>query len=240
MRRVPDDPGSSRVPVGLEVSSDETHGLDGGFFGVRRLGLRNRRADGSLSAPYACDFVVRPKGVDAVVVAIFHRPPSGGARVLLRESLRPALALGRAPTSVPVPDARRYLTLTEVVAGIIERDDVGEAGIVCRAAIEVKEEAGLAVSPEQVFRLGAGTFPSPGSMPERYHLLAVEIADPAAAVEPEGDGSPMEEGATIRWVGLNEAIAACVAGEIEDAKTELVLRRLREHLSREATGEAQG
>ena len=79
--------------------------------------------------------------------------------------------------------------------------------------------------------LGAGSFPTPGAMPERYWLSAVEIDDPAAQRAAEGDGSPMEEGSTTEWIELEAAIAACVAGEIEDLKTELCLRRLRDHLA---------
>jgi hypothetical protein len=41
----------------------------------------------------------------------------------------------------------------------------------------------------------------------------------------------MEEGAASRWVALDDAIAACVAGAIEDAKTELTLRRLKDRLA---------
>jgi ADP-ribose pyrophosphatase len=223
------DPDGRRV-VDLDVSSDEVIGLDGGFFGIRRLGLRNIRSDGSRSDPYVCDFIVRPKGVDAVVVAIFHRG-AGGCRVLLRDGLRPALARGRTPADLAVPDARSYLMLTEVVAGIIERQDVGVDGIRRRAALEVEEEAGLQVDPRDVVFLGAGSFPTPGSMAERYHLLAVEVADPEAAAPPAGDGSPMEEGARTRWMGLDAAIEACVEGQIEDAKSELALRRLRDFLS---------
>ncbi len=40
----------------------------------------------------------------------------------------------------------------------------------------------------------------------------------------------MEEGATLTWRPLDEAIAACEAGDIEDAKTEVALRRLRDRL----------
>ena len=36
----------------------------------------------------------------------------------------------------------------------------------------------------------------------------------------------MEEGSRQQWVTLNEAIARCEQGQIEDAKTELGLRRL--------------
>ena len=42
----------------------------------------------------------------------------------------------------------------------------------------------------------------------------------------------MEEGATTRWLPLDAAIAACVRGDLPDLKTELGLRRLRDHLGR--------
>ncbi len=217
--------------VGIEVESDAVVGVDGGFFGIRRTRLRNVRADGSRSAAYGCDFVVRPKGVDAVVVALYHVPPDGSAvRVLLRRGLRPALALGRPAEALAVADPDDYLLLTEVVAGIIENDDRGEDGIRRRAAAEAHEEAGYRVDPADVEFLGAGSFPSPGSMPERYHLVAIAVADPGVAEPAPGDGSPMEEGATCRWEALDVAIAQCVIGRIEDGKTELVLRRLRDHL----------
>jgi hypothetical protein len=41
----------------------------------------------------------------------------------------------------------------------------------------------------------------------------------------------MEEGARTRWLSLEAALAACVRGEIADLKTELGLRRLRDHLA---------
>lgn len=215
--------------VDFEIISDHVEGVRGGFLAVRRLHLRNLREDGSRSEPYVCDFLVRPKGVDAVVVAVYHRSDAG-VQVLLRDGLRPALTKGRDARSLPIPDERVSLTLTEVVAGIIEVGDRGEAGVRARAAIEVEEEAGYRVSPEDVVFLGAGSFPSPGSMPEKFWLVAVEVADPSAQQPALGDGSPMEEGATTQWMGLDEAIASCVDGTITDAKTELVLRRLRDRL----------
>ncbi len=92
------------------------------------------------------------------------------------------------------------------------------------------QQAGFVVGPETVRLLGAGTFPSPGSMAEKFWLAAVEIDDPAAQEAPRGDGSPMEEGVTTRWMELDQAIDACLRGEIEDAKSELTLRRLRDWL----------
>jgi type IV secretory pathway ATPase VirB11/archaellum biosynthesis ATPase len=66
-------------------------------------------------------------------------------------------------------------------------------------------------------------------MVEKFYFTAVEV-DPATQVELVGDGSPMEEGARTTWLLLDDAIAACVRGELADLKTELGLRRLREHL----------
>lgn len=214
----------------LELLREEVHGAEGGFLRVRRLHLCNRTADGGRSAHYVCDFAVRPKGTDAVVVALWRRGDAG-VEVLLRRGLRPAMWFGRAPDELPIADAAPTMWMTEVVAGIIERSDVGEAGVRARAAAEAWEEAGLRLSPAAFEFLGAGTFPTPGSMPEKFWLLAAEVEPHAQPSVPEGDGSPMEHGAHTHWRGLDHAIAACVAGEITDAKTELILRRLRDRLA---------
>ncbi|MCR9166477.1 MAG: NUDIX hydrolase [Nannocystaceae bacterium] len=216
--------------VGIEVLSHAEHGGQEGFLRVERYRLRNRRDDGTLSAEYICDFLGRPKGPDAVVVVLYHRDTDGQVSVLLRAGLRPALRLGRPSDALPVPEPST-LMFTEVVAGIVERGDLGEAGIRTRAAIEAHEEAGVRIDPTSVVFLGAGTFPSPGSMPEKFWLTAAHVEHPGAAQTPPTDGSPMEEGASCWWTPLNEAIEACVRGDIEDAKTELALRRLRDTLT---------
>lgn len=219
---------------GLHVDGDEVVGREGGFLGIRRLRLRNTRTDGTLSDSYVNDFAVRPMGLDAVVVVVWHRA-GDRVRVLVRDGLRPTLAFGREAARLVVPDPRPYLFLTELVAGILEIDDRGEDGLRARAAAEVREEAGFIVAPESITLLGAGSFPSPGSLPEKFFLTAVEIADPATQLPLEGDGSPMEEGAVTRWLDLDVAIQQCVDGAIEDCKTELGLRRLRERLRASAT-----
>lgn len=218
--------------AGLEIEKEELIGR-GGFLAIRRLTVRNRREDGSRSRPYLCDMVERPMGLDAVVVAVFTRA-RGPVEVLLRDALRPSLVLGRDGTSpTPLPDTRDRLRFPELVAGIIEGEDKGEDGVKHRAALEVAEEAGYQVRAADVLLLGAGTFPVPGMIGERWWLTAVEVADPDHQGPPEGDGSPMEEGAESRWMPLDAAIAACVAGTLEDTKTELTLRRLRDQLSRD-------
>lgn len=218
---------SEHEVVELIVDGDERLG-QGGFLEIRRFRLRNRRADGSASAPYVCDSVARPYGQDAVVVVVYARD---GRRtmVLVRDGLRPGLALGRDHARAPLPEPAARPFATELVAGVIEDGDHGERGLCTRAAHEVHEEAGFVVSPDAVTILGAGMLPSPGSMVEKFYFVAVEV-DPAAQRAPGGDGSPMEEGARTRWLDLDEAIAACVRGEIADLKTELGLRRLRDHL----------
>lgn len=210
--------------VELVVDSDERAG-GGGFLEIRRLWLRNRRRDGSLSARYICDSIARPYGQDAVVVCIH-----AGRRVLVRDGLRPALFFGRRPADAPLPEAPARPMLTELVAGIIEAGDHGEAGLRARAAAETLEEAGFVVDPARVRLLGAGMFPSPGAMVEKFYFVAVEV-DPDAQLPLPGDGSPMEDGATTRWLDLDDAIAACVRGDITDLKTELGLRRLRDVLA---------
>jgi ADP-ribose pyrophosphatase len=209
------------------VDSDERVG-DGGFLALRRLRLRNERADGSASAQYVCDAVVRPYGQDAVVVAVYARTERG-IEVLVRSGLRPTLALGREPERAPIPEEKPGLFLMELVAGIVEDGDRGDMGLRGRAASEVLEEAGFLVDQDSVFMLGAGMFPSPGCLVEKFYFAAVEV-DPATQQPLAGDGSPMEEGAQTTWFLLEDAIAACNAGVLTDLKTELGLRRLRDHL----------
>jgi len=214
--------------VGFVIDSDELVG-QGGFLAIRRLRMRNRRADGSISPPYVCDAIARPYGQDAVVVAVYART-ARGIEVLVRDGLRPALLAGRDPARAPLSEPPPQMFLTELVAGILETGDVGEAGLRRRAAHEVEEEAGFVVEPAAVVLLGAGTYPSPGCMVEKFYFTAVEV-EPATQQPLAGDGSPMEEGAHTRWMALEAAIEACVHGELVDLKTELGLRRLRDHLA---------
>ena len=215
--------------VELVVDSDEVVGT-GGFLALRRLRLRNRHRDGSLSAQYVCDSIVRPYGQDAVVVAVYARR-AGGISVLVRSGLRPPIVFGRDAARAPLPEPAPSPFVTELVAGILENTDHGEAGLRTRAAHEVLEEAGFVVEPSAVELLGAGMYPTPGAMIEKFYFVAV-VVDPATQVALAGDGSPMEEGATTRWLELDDAVAMCTRGEIVDLKTEIGLRRLRDHLRR--------
>jgi ADP-ribose pyrophosphatase len=137
---------------------------------------------------------------------------------------------------LPEPE---YLLVEELVAGVLEPGEVGLAALRRRGAEEVREEAGIEVAPEKLIPLGGPFFPLPGIVSEKIHLLAAEVVRPPGEgpydAPHEGDGSPLEEGAVLEWRELFAAIAACEGGEIEDAKTEIALRRLAARLGREAT-----
>jgi ADP-ribose pyrophosphatase len=89
----------------------------------------------------------------------------------------------------------------------------------------------VTVAAEAVERLGPASYPTAGLFAEVFHFAAAEVADPRAAVAPPTDGSPFEEGASLEWVALDEALRRCDDGRIVDLKTELALRRLRGKIS---------
>ncbi len=217
----------------IEIVEDRTSTArcDEGFLRLKRYRARNRRDDGSASPVYPIDVIDRPT-LDAVAVCLWARGP-GGVEVLTRRGLRPAAYFRRGQRTV-LPD-RDYLLLEELVAGVIEPGEIGLDALRRRAADEVLEEAGLRVAPERFAPLGGAFFMLPGIASEKIHLVEAEVErgdGPAVQPAPEGgDGSPLEEGAELRWWRLDEAIAACEQGEIEDAKTEIALRRLAARLS---------
>jgi ADP-ribose pyrophosphatase len=202
------------VIAGFDVLSDQRVG-EGGHLRVRRLRLRLVRDDGTRTAEGGWDYVERPMGLDAVVLALYRRQ---GARVevLLRAGVRVPLQFGR-PEKAP-------LLFSELVAGILEPGD----DIPRRAAAEALEEAGLQVAPAAFRPLGAPMFPTPGMCAELFHFVCAEVPLEAAAQAPAGDGSIFEEGALLEWVDLEEALTRCALGQIQDLKTELGLRRLRD------------
>jgi ADP-ribose pyrophosphatase len=212
------------APVtGLEVVEDftATGRCDEGFLHVRRLRVRNVRADGTHSQTYRVDVVDRPR-LDAVAVLVWRRGAEG-LEFLTRQNLRPA-AFFRATKVPTVPDGRSHLFCEEIVAGLVEPEDRGEAGLLQRAAAEVREEAGFTVSPGAVRLLGPPFFVAPGIISEKIFLAEVDVTGLEAAA-PEGDGSPLEEGGAVQWRTLASLRAALADGTIQDAKTELALTR---------------
>jgi ADP-ribose pyrophosphatase len=210
--------------VDLEVLEDFSASArcDEGFLQIRRLRVRNRRADGSTSPIYRVDVVDRPR-LDAVAVLVFRRNAQGAHEFLTRQNLRPA-AHFRKDKHPTVPDGRSHLFCEEIVAGLFEAADEGEAGVRARAAAEVFEEAGYRVEPASVVLLGPPFFVAPGIVSEKIFLTAVDVTG-LSAQAPEGDGSPLEEGGDPTWHSQAQLLAAIDSGRVQDAKTELALRR---------------
>ncbi|HXL39315.1 MAG TPA: hypothetical protein VN928_02130, partial [Myxococcales bacterium] len=78
---------------GFEVTSDQRVG-EGGHLRLRRMRMRILLSDGSRTSEGSWDYVERPMGLDAVVVALFRRRP-GALEVLLRHGVRVPVQFGR-------------------------------------------------------------------------------------------------------------------------------------------------
>jgi ADP-ribose pyrophosphatase len=194
----------------LEVVEDLTTSArcDEGFLQVRRLRVRNRRSDGSTSPVYRVDVVDRPR-LDAVAVLVYLRPA----------------AYFRKDKSPVVRDAVNHLFCEEIIAGLLEPGDVGAEGLRARGASEVLEEAGFTVAPDALELLGQPFLVAPGIISEKIFLAAVDVTGLEHGL-PAGDGSPLEEGGTLRWRSATDLSAAIESGEVQDAKTEIALSRL--------------
>ncbi|MEZ4326262.1 MAG: NUDIX hydrolase [Polyangiales bacterium] len=211
--------------ISIEVVDDQsaTARCDQGFLKLRRLRLKNRYQDGTESAPYPYDVVDRA-ALDAVVM-LLHRTGPDGVEVCIRSSLRPPLGV-RTRT-----ETQTVSVLWEVPAGLIEPEEAAGVsvdgvlpGVRSCAARETLEETGYVVPEERFEPLGRMTYLSPGVLAERLHYVVASL-DGCTVGDPTLDGSPVEEGSTLLFVSLADAIAAVDRGDIQDAKTEVALRR---------------
>jgi ADP-ribose pyrophosphatase len=194
----------------------ETRIGEGGFLELRRVELVTVQ-DGTRSQSFPYDLVER-RALDACVMAA-HHVDEGRVWVWLRSSVRPPIGLRR-------DERASSAVLWELPAGLIEPGESPRAA----AARELAEELGFEVTESALSDLGPPAFPAPGCIGEVHHFFHVEVA-PATRAEPKGDGSPVEAGATVIAIPLEEALAACRRGALPDEKTELALRRLAEVLS---------
>jgi 8-oxo-dGTP pyrophosphatase MutT (NUDIX family) len=180
-------------------------------------------ADGTKSGPYKNEFIHR-KGYDSVAVAVY-REENRGISIALRGQIR-IPALSRKTLKLSLAERSHGLYLMEVVAGSLETEDKGKNKILERAAAEVYEEAGFIVKPKDIISLGAPFFTSPGQSSEKIFPFAVKVDNGGNSV-PRGDGSLLEKDASVvKFIPVEKVIFLINKGEIQDAKTEIVILRL--------------
>jgi ADP-ribose pyrophosphatase len=218
-----------------DVSPQDTTG----FLRLIRRRFRAHYPDGSSSEPFLYDSIDR-RAIDAVVICAHFQSgdssrdsstDSSPARpwVYLRSALRPPLfnrAKTRGPYAVPEPPG----ALWELPAGLVEEHDQNPTGPALTAQRELFEELGFQVPLDTVRSLGPALLPAPGFVAEQHFYFHVEV-DPVTRREPALDGSPLEHFGQVIALPLAEALEWCRKGTIQDAKTELGLRRLAEELA---------
>jgi 8-oxo-dGTP pyrophosphatase MutT (NUDIX family) len=203
-----------------------------GFLRRHRLRAKSVLENGHRTDVYTVEYVDRAPHLRTAVAVAIYAPRLGAApeegMVLLRRQLR-------YPVLVSTGDA----LFTEVVAGIIE----GEEPLVSATAREVFEESGLEVGESAIQTLGPSFFVTPGAFTERVYPMMVRVdlaeLERAPSLPLPGDGSPMEDGAELIVLSLAEALRQITDRQegstgIQDAKTEIVLHRLRLQLEAQA------
>lgn len=212
----------------LAIVRDERPPLaERGFVYIRKLELVATFAGGKKSEAFPY-FAVERSRLDAVVVLAHFTGADGAPHVVLRSSIRPPV-FSRPMEARPFEEKESLGELWEVPAGLVEEDETTPTGLTRCAARELFEETGIEVDPSKMLPLGPATFPTAGVIGERHFFFRVEV-DPSNPKTPPEDGSVLEREAKIALVSLEDALQACRDGEIEDAKTELGLRRLAEAL----------
>jgi ADP-ribose pyrophosphatase len=210
----------------LEVLEDVSPSVPPGFLKLVRRRLRVRYPDGEESAPFTYDELDR-RALDAVVIAA-HFARNGERWVYLRSALRPPVRF-RDPARSP-GGQRETGALWELPAGLIEPGEQTRTGVIEAGRRELLEETGFDASAADFRVLGPPTWPSPGVMAERHFFVELEV-QPELRGEPSLDGSALEREGRVIALPLSRALELCRSGRIEDAKTEIGLRRLAEALN---------
>ncbi|APS00929.1 hypothetical protein BCY86_06260 [Pajaroellobacter abortibovis] len=197
------------------TSSSPPHSTEG-FLTIQRTQLQVRSSPHELSEPFTYDIVTR-KALDAVAL-VLHFIRDQKRYVILRSCLRPALAMRPSPP-------RFSGLLWEIPAGLIEPGENPRD----TAVRETSEEVGIHLHPDDFQELGPWTLPSAGMIAERLLFFHASIKERPTAYTPSGDGGPLERHGMVCEVSLEEALEYCRQAYLQDAKTELGLRRLKDN-----------
>lgn len=223
-------PGLPPLPnIRLEVIEDLSPKGASGFLRLRRRRFRAHYPDGSASEPFEYDEVDR-RAIDAAVMLAHYEDARGVAHVYLRSSVRPPVAT-RDKARSPLLQEHDHGGLWELPAGLVEPGEQTPEGVIGTAQRELMEELGFEVERSALQPLGPSLFPAPGIISERLFFFHVAV-DPNLRRAPELDGSPLERFGEVVAVPLGDALAWCATGGIDDAKTELGLRRFADIVAR--------
>ncbi len=223
----------SRNPFTLPALPDVSYRLvedlsPPGPSGFLKLLRRRWMAEGPglpATEPFVYDEVDR-RCLDAVVIAPHFRGKQGELRTFLRSAPRPPVVMRDAKRGA-VAELEGRLGLWELPAGLVEAEECSPEGLVQCARRELSEELGLTAELAEFMPLGPSTFPCPGVIAERHFFFHVRV-EPALQTTPSLDGSAVELLGVTTELSVEQALSLCRRGEIEDAKTELALRRLAE------------
>jgi ADP-ribose pyrophosphatase len=203
--------------ISLELIEDLSPTGDRGFLSIARRRYVIHYPDGSTSAAFVYDEVLRA-AIDAVVIAAHFVAADGARRIYLVSAVRPPIVMRTRS------EGHEVRGLWELPAGLVEPSEQDEDGARRAAARELEEEVGLCVPTERLLPLGLPTLPAPGLIAERhiYFETEVDADDPRT---PRHDGV-LEHFSSIVTVGVQDALSMCERGEIIDGKTEIALHRL--------------
>jgi len=175
--------------------------------------VKFKYSDGSISKLFWSQHVYRHGGINAsVICAYFYQ--NNNIYVYLRNAVRPGVEAYN----------HQDLNLWELPAGKIDNESPQSC-----AARELMEEVGFDLPEHELHELGCPIYASVGLMGEKLHFFSC-LVNPEKIKKPTEDGSPMEHGAKIITVTLDDALAAIKNGEIKDSKTEIDLKRLKEEI----------
>jgi|NGEPerStandDraft_6_1074524.scaffolds.fasta_scaffold00075_23 ADP-ribose pyrophosphatase len=211
--------------VKLELLEDQSPQAAPGFLRLVRRQLIAIDQKGQASAPFVYDEVDR-LALDAAVIAAHYVNVAGSRQIFLRSAARPPVLLRASQRNAHVSYVRSN-GLWELPAGLVEPDELSTEGIRHCAKRELEEELGFSVPLDALLPLGPSTFPCPGVIGERHYFFHV-IVNPLDRKQPTLDGSAIERLGAVIDVSLADALDWCRQGSLEDAKTELGLRRLAE------------
>jgi ADP-ribose pyrophosphatase len=223
-------PGLPPLPnIRLEFIEDLSPKGGSGFLRLRRRRFRAHYPDGSASEPFEYDEVDR-RAIDAAVMLAHYEDARGAVHVYLRSCVRPPVAM-RDKARSPLLQEHDHGGLWELPAGLVEPGEQTPEGVVGTAQRELMEELGFDVERSALQPLGSSVFPASGIISERQFFFHVAV-DPNLRRAPELDGSPLERFGEVVAVPLGDALAWCATGGIDDAKTELGLRRFADIVAR--------